>query len=49
MKRLKPEARKLIVDQFINRWTKTFTCTYGEWNCHKLMNEIAKELKVRLK
>jgi hypothetical protein len=48
MKRLKPEARKLIVEQFVNRWYKTFTCTYGAWNTSKLFKEIIKELKLRL-
>jgi hypothetical protein len=49
MKRLKPPARTHIAQQLVARWWKQLTCQSGEWNRNKIIEEVIRQLKVKLK
>jgi len=49
MKRLRPPARTHLAEQLVARWWKQLTCQSGAWNRNKIIEEVIRLLKARLK
>jgi hypothetical protein len=49
MKRMKPLARKYLAEQLVARWWKQLTCQSGAWNRDKVLEEVIRQLRTKLK